>query len=362
MRIGIDGSCLSRNFSSGVKNYTINLIRELAAIDKSNKYFIFSSSPTLLPKQNNISYIHIPKIPVVGRQLIMPIIVSKYKLDIFHFPEPYGSIFLSGPKIITTVHDIDLNTVYPKKNKYIFKKAYSIFLRLMTFKHSSVFIASSKSTSRDLRKQFSGKIKGKMVAIVHLAGWNEKLYFVKKRKHGYLMCLGDFSPRKNIDLLLISYKVLRKDYGYKSTLLIVVSTKQVFEIYSKRIQDLGLNKCVKLIKSPSNSELINLYSNALVFIYPSLYEGFGIPILEAMACGCPVITSNYGSMKEVAKDSALLINPRSETSLITAILTITNDKKFRKSLIKKGLVRAKVFSWRKTAQEVLKNYQRAISL
>jgi glycosyltransferase involved in cell wall biosynthesis len=174
--------------------------------------------------------------------------------------------------------------------------------------------------------------------------------------------MGDYSPRKNIPRVIKAYKKLEDKLKDKFKLVIVISTKKPIAEYSQLTKILNLDNNVEFELSPDRDKLIKLYNSSIVFVFPSLYEGFGIPILEAFACGCPVITSNYGATKEAAGNSAILVNPMSVEQITKAIIKVAQNNNIRSKLSNNGLVRAKKFSWEKSAHETLKIYQKVFQM
>ena len=356
MKIGIDANPLTTPFPCGTKNYTQNLLANLAKLDKKNEYVVFVKRRVNIPKQKNFKLVVFSSFfPFFNRQLLLPYFVKKEQIDIFHNIEPYGSFLLKHPKIITTVHDMDLNFTYPFNSKYILNRIYCEFSRWLIFKKTSRYIVDSNSTKEELIK-FIGIKKNISATVVHIS-YDRKTFFKKESQRKNFLCMGDFAHRKNIKRTIIAYSFLPPHIKNRNKLIIIASTLDSAKKYRKIVKKYKLIKKIKVYTTINNDSLASLYRSSYIFIYPSLYEGFGIPILEAMACGCPVITSNYGSMKEIAGISAFLINPKSEKSIASAILKISKDKKLREILIKKGLERVKDFNWLKTAKKTLEVYR-----
>ena len=168
--------------------------------------------------------------------------------------------------------------------------------------------------------------------------------------------MGDFAPRKNISRVFEAYSKLPNKMKNEYRLKVVASTDSAAKDFSEKIESLSISNRVDVLLNVSVEKLVLLYRQAAGFLFPSLYEGFGLPILEAMACECPVITSNYGAMKEVAKDAGLLVNPRNIPEISKAMIKIVDDRRFSESLKRRGLKRAEQFSWKETATKTLKVY------
>ena len=355
MKIGIDANPLTISFSCGTKNYTRNLLINLAKLDKTNEYVIFVKKSVKIPKQKNFKLVVFSNfLPFFNRQLLLPYFVKKAGVDIFHNMEPYGSFFLKHSKIITTVHDIDLKLTYPFFSKYILNRIYCEFSRWWIFKKSHSFIANSESTMKELKNSFGIK-KSKPISFIYIS-YDKRIFFKKGAFKKNFLCMGDFAYRKNIKRVISAYSSLPSNIKNEHKLVVIASTLSSAEKFRKIAKKYNSFKNVKIYTAIDDAMLACLYCSSYIFIYPSLYEGFGLPILEAMASGCPVITSNYGAMKEIAGSSALLTDPKSEKFITDAILRVYKDEKLRKSLIDKGLKRVKKFSWLDTAEKTLELY------
>ena len=176
----------------------------------------------------------------------------------------------------------------------------------------------------------------------------------------FILYVGAIEPRKNVPLLLRAFKRLVEE-GYPHLLVIPGKIGWMVHDVNPLIESLGINDRVKLLGYVPYTDLPAIYCMADLFVYPSVYEGFGLPPLEAMACGIPVITTNVSSMPEVVEDAAILIPPNDEEALFTSIVSLLNDKSLRKNLIEKGLKRATELTWENTARKTLQVYERVLS-
>jgi glycosyltransferase involved in cell wall biosynthesis len=358
MKIGIDAIPLTIPFPCGTKHYAQELITHLAKLDKNNQYVIFASRKVSVPIQNNFQFVKIPSIlPVLKRQFFLAYYATRKNLDLFHYLEPYGAIFFKHPKIITTVHDLELKNTYPLFSQYFLNRLQCEITRYAVFQKTKEFICVSPFVKKELQTHLTNF--GKEVSIqVVCNGVSEKFKNLNlKKRISYFLCMGDFTVRKNIPMIIKAYSELPKEIRDDYELKIVASTDQAGESFNRLAKKLRIGSRVQVVINVSQDYLVKLYNEACVFIYASLYEGFGIPILEAMACGCPVITSHRGSMKEIAGDAALLVDPRSSEAIKNAIEKIVKNNKLAKSLKKKGLIRAEQFSWQKTAKKTLELYK-----
>jgi glycosyltransferase involved in cell wall biosynthesis len=173
----------------------------------------------------------------------------------------------------------------------------------------------------------------------------------------YLLFVSTLEPRKNINNLIRAFNLLKRKYKIEHQLVLIGQKGWNYEPIFREIERSAWRSQIHHLDYLSDEMVAVFYSKADAFVYPSHYEGFGLPVLEAMTLGAPVITSNTSSLPEVAGDAALLIDPDDPTSLADAILKVIGDSQFRSELIQKGKERAKLFSWERTAQETLKAYK-----
>jgi glycosyltransferase involved in cell wall biosynthesis len=269
------------------------------------------------------------------------------KLDVFH-----SSDWTQPPSRalkVTTIHDL-VPIKYPKTvRKDLVRKIVQTHLSRLYWvkKEVDLVIAVSNSTKKDIM-EYLGIPENKIRVIYEAAdpafyrSSEEEVKLVKQKYKiydDYFLVVGD-DPRKNLDRILQAYERVRPETRYK---LVIAKDGLVPE-----------GRGVIHVKGFSRSELAALYSGAKVLIFASLYEGFGLPIIEAFACGCPVVTSNVSSMPEIAGGAGVLVDPNEVDSIVDGI---KNALKNSQSLIRKGYRRAKDFSWRKTAEQTIKVYE-----
>lgn len=359
MRIGIDARSMS--IEGGVKNYIINLVNCLTKIDKRNKYFIYYDSKKNFGtfKQKNVSEVVMVNkyrftIPYWEQKILMERAI-KDNLDLLHGPK--NTIPINLPKNIKKISTINDMTpfLFPNEMSYLDTIYWKKFIPL-SLKRCDKIIAISKSTERDVKEIIP--MVGNKIKVIY-DGVNEKKFYSSKRKK-FILLVGTLRPRKNLKRVLDAYSTISKrNPDYK--LLIVGKNLNQKKDLLEEISYLNLENKVELKGFLTDRELKKLYSQASLYIYPSLYEGFGLPILEAQASGCPVITSNISSMPEVAGNGALLVNPYNVDEIAEAMNKVLTDDKLRKNLIKEGYKNIKRFSWEKTAKETLKVYEEVLN-
>ena len=240
---------------------------------------------------------------------------------------------------IVTVHDLSFLV-----NPEWFSKKYYLYYRVTTplfLKRSKKIITVSHFSKNEILKIFNVDV-NKIHVIYN--GVSQKFFRAKKSsKKNYILAIGGSNPRKNIENIIRALD----NVSLKNIYLVAVSGQnKIFP--SKNINLPKLNR-VQILNRVTDSQLVKLYSEASVFVFPSLYEGFGIPPLEAMACGTPVVVSNASSLPEVCGDAALYVNPNDPVDIARKINMILEDCRLREELIRKGMERAKLFSWDKSA-------------
>jgi glycosyltransferase involved in cell wall biosynthesis len=366
MKIGIISESLNRPIT-GVENYVFNLIKELLNLSlkkkdvdielinyKKNRYF------------KNISEIIINNpFEKIFKTLWYPYAIYKLKenkeFDIIHNTRHFPTVFkLKYSKYMITVLDIMPIVIPP--NKYSIKK-YIMYRTLLprTLKSADKIITISHHTKQDLTKYL--KVPEDKIKVIHLAAnenykpLNENEINTIKQKYNlnypFILYVGGLAPNKNVERLIKAYYKLKKQ-DVKHKLIITGVKRWKYKSIFETIDKLNLQKDVIFAGYVPDEDLPALYNAADLFVYPSLYEGFGLPPLEAMACGTPVITSNASSLPEVVGDAGIMVNPYDVDELAKAMYEVLTNDGLREELSKKGLERAKLFSWKKCAEEHLK--------
>ena len=363
MKIGIISAQLNQQLT-GVGNYTYNLIKELNKLD-TDEGFLF-----LINYQNNTFFTNDGIIvnnpfPALKTYAWHPYLIKKLrrcKLDIIHNPAQIPTFFKSKKKYILTIHDIT-PFIFSEEHRLGRPLIYKLLLP-RTLKTADKIITDSNSTKNDLINYFN--IPEEKIRVILLAAdekfkpLNNKEIREAKQKYSlnfpFILYIGTLEPRKNIPSLIKAfYKLKKKTLQYK---LVITGKKgwkykEIFETIDK----LNLQNDVVFTGYVSDEDLPALYNAADLFVYPSIYEGFGLPPLEAMACGTPVITSNTSSLPEVVGDAGIMIDPCNVDGLADAMYEVLTKAGLRANMIKKGLERAEMFSWEKCARETLEVYE-----
>jgi len=362
-RIGINGTILGFGRSDGFARVTYETIVHL-----------LQHSPDMTIYSTMTEFVHCPnttKVPAIlarsnfagnmakllWHQTALPYLIKKKKIDIYYSPIPDGMLWPVCPQI-TTIYDLS-PLIYPESSPRY--KHYYRFIIPRLLKCSHLTIAGSHSTKRDLESLFPdvGRIE------VIYPGYSREIFMPQvkpkieaaKNKYGlksYILCVSEIRPYKNIRKLIEAFVALPKT---DVTLAIVGRVTKLEKDIAQFVKENKQSNNIRLLGYVPDDDLASLYAGAYAFIHPSLYEGFGLPPLEAMASGCPVLVSNVSSLPEICGDAGLYFNPRDVNSISGAIINILNNKAFRLNLIVKGLERSKQFSFEKTADRLMEVFE-----
>jgi len=372
LRVGLDGKEISLK-ADGIGRYAINLIRSMAKILVNEQWIeivLFAGPRTqidfLVPDNILVSNrIRKIKSSLVRSFLFFPIILPEEKIDVFHGLDHASlPLFNKRGKFVITIHDI-ITFIFPEFFTWKHRKIINFMLPKMLARADKL-IADSHSTKNDLSQFF--KIDDAKITVIHL-GLEERFKIVsfqeiekiRKKYHikdDYILFVGVLEPRKNIVSILGALSILKQTGKLRGRKLVVAGkTGWLFKEIFKKVQESKLEKDVIFTGFVNEEDLPALYSGALFSVFPSLYEGFGLPVLEAMGCGTPVITSKVSSLPEVVGDAAILVDPMNIEELAWRMEMLCESSDLREELGKKGLERSKLFSWEKTAQKTLEVYK-----
>ncbi|NCC51954.1 MAG: glycosyltransferase family 1 protein [Spartobacteria bacterium] len=323
------------------------------------------AAPLSLPANANINYCPVDKSPFsVAQQWRIPSLLKQLQADIYHTPY-YLMPHNPGVKTVLTIHDLipqllpDYST---RKARLLFNWATRRAVRAADY-----VIAVSHSTAIDLKHAFPDV--GDRVEVIHHG--IESSFMPRERvldsglcaqyevPNEYILFVGSDRPHKNVAGLLKAYASLR-EMGDALPLVLLTPTGHVSEQTQRLIDDLGLARQVYITGAVAEDELSAFYSAARVFALPSLYEGFGFPVLEAMACGTPVVCSRISSLPEVAGNAAVFVDPNDTLDIARSILTLLHDKGKWLQCSEASLGQARLFDWAKTARQTWAVYEQAL--
>lgn len=377
MRICIDARPII-NQQTGLGRYTYNIINALKQIDQQNEYLILvdaeleSTHPVFDLKNDRFVY---KKCPIPGvtvqQQFKLNQFLKDEKIDVYHYPHFDLPIAVARRfKSIFTVHDLTylLHRGVFRGAEFL-KKWYTQQIMRLGIAAAQKIITVSDSTKKDLIDYFhlNGSAISKATTIYEACGSNFKRIDDKQQIENfkqkwnltrpYFLFIGERRPHKNLVRQIEAFDHFLKQVGQEFEFIIIGKSYNDYFEPEAKTQQLGRTDKIRFLGYVHDDEIPLFYNGATAFLFASLYEGFGIPILEAMACGTPVITSNISSCQEVAGDAALQVNPYQVAEISLAMTRIATDDALRASLIQKGLERQKEFSWDRAAQKTLNLYQ-----
>jgi len=356
MRICLDARMIGGEFS-GIPRHAQNLVRLLAEMDQKNEYVALMNSDVMdeLAKEYPNLTIHKVNIPLysVQEQYQLPIKLRNLHVDLYH-SFTYTAPVYQPCKTIMTIYDL-IPVVFP----HYFRLVHKIYFRWIVkpaAQNCSRVITTSNFSKWDLCVRL--RIPPEKVAVI-LEGM-EPEFFARKRQPGerraypkkYLLNVSNSKLHKNTVSVIRAFNLI----AHKIEHDLVIVGAQNPEV-KRLVSRLRLWNRVCIREGVSDDELIKLYRDADVFVFPSLYEGFGLPPLEAMASSTPAISSYTGSLAEILGDAAILVCPLDAQGMADAIMNLLNDPALREDLIAKGLERVKIFDWKKTAANTLKLYE-----
>ena len=336
--------------STGIYTYLRQLLNTLYINDQVNSYILIRPNASLeYPKWKQITVPiskHIPFHLRIRQLQSIPKILSKLNVDVVFEPAHFGPFNL--PKHIyriTMIHDLT-PILFPKHHDYVSYLVHKLLLRRI-LKKSDRIIVNSKNTKKDVI-QYESSTADKIKIIypgsskIFKPTYNKSILRDYKIDSDYILYVGTLEPRKNLEMLVSSFEKLHES---NPSLKLVLVGKKGWKIESllKRIERSQAQSNIIMTGYVQAEHLPTLYSLAKVFVYPSIYEGFGIPLLEAMNCGTPIITSSNSSLEEVTGDCARYIN--NEKELLQNLNEIISDKNLQQKMSQESLRRAKEFSW-----------------
>ncbi len=372
MRIGIDVHCIGGR-QTGNETYFSNLIDGYARSGRVHQYFLyhtvsgraadrFGNCP--LVREGSLQFRTVwPKPAILRIPLGFPVSLARDRIDVAHFN--YVSPPVSSCATVVTVHDVSYE-LFPEYFHPLQRKRLQ-WLVPRSARAARQVLTVSEFSRRELIERY--RLPEEKVTATPLAAATEfrRLAEPEARrriqrldvKTPYLLAVSNLQPRKNLLRLVRAYAALVAKGRCDHDLILVGQSAWKGQHIAEEVKRLRLQDRVKLTGYVSNEELCALYSLATAFAYPSTYEGFGLPILEAMSVGTPVITSRAASMPEVAGDAAILVDPYSESEIESALDSVVNDAALRCQLKQLGLSRSACFSWDRASQQTLDVYEKA---
>lgn len=379
MKIGIEGQRLFREKKHGMDMVALELIKNLKKIDTKNKYVVFVKPDVdkCLQDTKNFKIVELGGGPYpTWEQFALPKAARKEGCDILHCTSNTAPVRSKVP-LVVTLHDIiylESISIFKKAGTWYqkFGNMYRRFVVPRIIRISKKIITVSIFEKNRIRKFFGWPdSETRLVAIYN--GVSEHFQVVEDKKElkrvkdkyklpdKFFFHLGNTDPKKNTIGVLKAYSDFRKKYKEDIPLVMLDFDNQELNRMLAEINDKKLIDHIILTGYVINTDLPAIYSQCEIFLYPSLRESFGIPMLEAMKCGVPVITSNTSSMPEVSGGAAMIIDPYKPEEITNAMLKLLEDEDIKAKIVKEGFEQAKKFSWENMAKDVLKLYEEVYS-
>ncbi len=383
MRIGIDARFLTHPQKGGFKTYTENLVAGLAQVDATNEYVLYLDraphAQTRLPMQSNFTHRIVPNgLPLIGmpwrEQVSLARQVARDRVDLLHSPCLTAPLRLVCPRVVT-IHDM----IWMEPEKYSTSETKSLSRRLMQEYYRRVTQAVARDASMIITVSHAAKasivtalrLAPECVRVTHEAaaefyrkvddvGQLDAARIKYRLPKNFVLAIGSADPRKNLTTAVHAYAQMPASVRQEFRMVIVWTHAFLADELTKQIENLGLQSQVQFLQNVPNQDLILLYNLASLFVFPSLYEGFGLPLLEAMQCGTPVIAANNSSIPEIVGESAMLVLAQDAPGMAQAMTQVLTDDDLRVRLAQKGLSQAAGFSWRECARQTIAGYEQAL--
>lgn len=369
MKIGINARFLPQSYT-GIGKYSYNLLSALAALDPVNEYFLFTPQLVDFPLPENFHQIRVPEknLPSPSLQrahweyVLLPEELKKWKIDLVHFLYPSNPLKKLGIPTIVTVHDM-IPWRLPEYNNRFRSKLYNLHSK-WALKKADHIIAVSEFSKKELQEIV--KIEDKNISVTPLAppithqdDMPEDLNLRRK----FLLYVGGYDPRKNVPMLMIAYQKFIANY-YPIDLILVGGKGHgleqfIIDTFTRKVADRFPVKPkgkIILTEPLQDSELSTLYRQATALVHPSSYEGFNLPLVEAMKYGIPLVVSDIPVHHEVAGDAAFYVDPSSEDTFGIGLHEFLNNSVLQKQLAQNALLQSNNFDWKRTARQTLDVY------
>jgi glycosyltransferase involved in cell wall biosynthesis len=363
MKIAVDANEAFRTKLTGIGIYAKHLVQQLASLPASYDLTflsLYSSEDSASVIGNyKIKLLRSLKFRTFWSQIRLPWHFIAHRYDLFHYLEHKLPPF-TFCKTVITIYDLGF-IKYPETAQALHRKRFLMFTR-DAVRRSNRIISISHSTKKDVCEYFD--ISPDKIDVVHL-GVDHTLYRPEaaplKRTNPYILSVGTLQPRKNYLMLIRAFRNLCERTSGIVDLLIVGKRGWLWENIENEIKNGPFSERIHFLGYVPDEQMPSLYTGCEFFVMPSLYEGFGIPLLEAMACGKAVIASNVSSLPEIVNDSGILLDPKDEYAWTDTMIDLLKDKNKRNELGKSALSKSAFFSWEKMAKQTLRVYQRVLA-
>jgi glycosyltransferase involved in cell wall biosynthesis len=357
----------------GIGTYVRNLVRHLARLDHETTYFLFCPAvdiPALRDLAENF-------VPVrddsrgyrLQEHVSIPHKLRSLGVDLFHAPH-YVLPLLCRERSVVTIHDC-IHLLFPEYLPNAFAKHYARFMMGQSISRSELILTVSEASRRDILRFYPQADPDKLHVVPNAIDAaildepdDEEMERVRERyqiRGRFVLYAGNIKPHKNLDRLIAAFGLLKQQPGHEDVKLFIAGDDAHKYLGLRRaVETAGVRQDVRFFGFVPDSTLAALYRMASLFAFPSLYEGFGLPPLEAMACGTPVVTSRLSSLPEVMGDAALLVDPYDPEAIAEAMARVLDDAAVADDLRVRGRARAREFSWERSVREIHSSYLKAL--
>lgn len=369
MRIGIDARLMFHQ-PAGISRYTWHLLHALANLNQTDEFFTFQhrkQRPPLIAQANFRRATLYTPVHHQFEQWLLPVELARFSLDLIHSTDFIPPLHSAIPAVIT-VHDL----AFLHWPHFLTTDSAAYYGQIdRAVKHARHIIVPSESTKKDLTRQLGAP--EEKVSVIYeaadpsfqplpLEATRREVMQLYKVPESYILFVGTIEPRKNVNGLLYAFHHLRNKYNLTDTGLVIAGGHGwLYEETLELINKLNLQQCTFFLGRVPDENLRKLYVGARCHIHPAHYEGFGLPPLEAMACGTPTIVSNVSSLPEVVSDAALLVDPNNPEEIAVAMQRLLTDHELHAELRTKGLQRAHCFNWALAARSTLEVYHKVVN-
>jgi glycosyltransferase involved in cell wall biosynthesis len=359
----------------GIGTYVRNLVRHLAHLDRDTTYFLFcdrSDESTLRDLAENF----VPVVEESGGYSLREHVSIPYKLrrlgaDLLHTPH-YVLPLLCGRASVVTIHDC-IHLLFPEYLPNRLAYHYAHFMMGSAVRRSALVFTVSEASRRDILRFYPEADPDRLLVIPNAIDetmladpGEEEMMRVQERyqiRGRFILYAGNIKPHKNLHRLIAAFGLLKQSPGHEDVKLLIIGDEiNKYGSLRRSVEGAGVRQDVRFFGFVPEHTLAALYRMASVFAFPSLYEGFGLPPLEAMACGTPVVTSRISSIPEVVGDAALLVDPLSVEEIAAALTRVLGDETLRSEMIERGAARVRAFSWERSAQAIHAGYMRVLGV
>jgi glycosyltransferase involved in cell wall biosynthesis len=366
MRIGINAQILTDG-RTGVTRFARNVIRAISKVGTGHKFVIFGNRDDISVQEDNVTiapsnpWIDSSTKRILWEQIFLPRLAKSWNIDVMYYPDFAAPLLNRGIRSVVTFHDITPFTVPSTFN--CIQGEYKRLIMRNSSRYADKIITGSNSTKRAIL-EFLPIGNAEKICVVpygiessmereEQADGQKKIRQRYRIKLPFILAVGALEARKNIVGLVRAFAQGKSKHHWPHTLVLVGSPGYGYDDITKAVREEKIEDSVAVTGYVHDEELRTLYTLADVFVYPSFYEGFGFPPLEAMKCGCPVIVSRTTSLPEIVGDAGIFIDPHHPEEIMKAINAVLYDRNLRTDLRQKGVKRSQLFTWEKTAQGIL---------